>query len=362
MNQVNNKLEKYYCNTCNYNTSKKANLDKHLLTASHKNQCLLTKIDKKVATNYDCSLCMFTCTHSSQYKRHVVTIKHINKLNTDTSKNPDIKTYACRKCQKEYEKYNSYWRHESKCNFDPIDGSSELYSSTISKLLLENQELRNFIIEQSQERNEESKERNEETKEMMKMMVEQNNKLLELSKSNVNNNNSNNTVNGNLNNNRFNINVFLNEKCKDAMNFKDFIQNIDVTYEDLENNGKLGFVAGITKIFLDNLKQIDIFERPIHCTDVKRETMYIKEEDKWEKEEDKNKLSKAITEISRKSVSKLCQLNNENKEEYEDGDSEMSNKTLLITKNSIAGYNREAYSEKIIKTIAKETMVSKDLF
>ena len=304
--------------------------------------------------NYNCKVCNYNNNKKTNLDRHLATIKHKNKLNNDTSKVSDIKTYSCRKCQKEYEKYNSYWRHESKCNFDPIDESSELYSSTISKLLLENKELRNFIIEQSQERNEESKE-------MIKIMVDQNNKLLELSKSNVNNNNSNNTVNGNVNNNKFNINLFLNDKCKDAMNLKDFIQNIQVTCEDVENNGELGFVAGMTKIFLDNLKQIDIFDRPIHCTDVKRETMYIKEEDKWEKEEDKKKLSSAISEISKKSMSKFLKMTEEN-EEFEDMDSPFSIRSISMHQNSIAGYNREVYADKIIKTIAKETMIAKDIF
>ena len=311
--------------------------------------------------NYNCKLCNYNNNKKTNLDRHLATIKHKNKLNTDKFKNSEIKTYSCRKCQKEYEKYNSYWRHESKCNFDPIDESSELYSNTISKLLLENKELRNFIIEQSQERNEESKERNEETKEMMKMMVDQNNKLLELSKSNVNNTNSNNPVNGNVNNNKFNINLFLNEKCKDAMNLKDFIQNIQVTCEDVENNGELGFVAGMTKIFLDNLKQIDIFDRPIHCTDVKRETMYIKEEDKWEKEEDKKKLSSAISEISKKSMSKFLKMTEEN-QEFEDMDSPFSIRSISMHQNSIAGYNKEVYADKIIKTIAKETMIAKDIF
>ena len=348
----------YNCKLCDYNTDKKANFDRHIITVKHKNNL---NIENRV-TIYDCSLCGVSCNNIYQLNLHIDTINHKNKLIFNNSRNI-IKTYSCRKCQKEYEKYNSYWRHEAKCNFDPIDESSELYSNTISKLLLENKELHNFIIEQTKERNEETKERNEESKEMIKMMVDQNNKLLELSKSNVNNNNSNNTINGNVNNtNKFNINLFLNEKCKDAMNLKDFIHNIQVTYEDIENNGELGFVAGMTKIFLDNLKQIDIFDRPIHCTDVKRETMYIKEEDKWEKEEDKKKLSRAITEISRKSLCKLIEMTDENPEEFKDMDSPFSVRSLSIQQNSIAGYNREVYADKIIKTIAKETMIEKHIF
>ena len=110
----------------------------------------------------------------------------------------------------------------------------------------------------------------------------------------------NNTINGNVINNRFNINMFLNNECKDAINFSEFIDRIEVSHADLENNAELGFVNGMSKILLDNLKQLSVYERPIHCTDLKRETMYIKDEDRWQKEEDNKKLSNAIQEVLRR--------------------------------------------------------------
>jgi hypothetical protein len=167
--------------------------------------------------------------------------------------------------------------------------------------------------------------------------------------------NSNNTIN---NNNKFNINIFLNEQCKDALNFTEFVKNIEISYQDLENNAQLGFVQGISKIFMDNLKQLGINERPIHCTDVKRETMYIKDEDKWTKEVDDSKLQKAIQTVSYKSMGKLMEWKQENPD-YQDADSEFSKRCMDIQRQSLAGSDREVYYPKVIHVLAKETMVDK---
>jgi len=169
---------------------------------------------------------------------------------------------------------------------------------------------------------------------------------------------TNNTVTNTNNNQKFNINVFLNEQCKDAINFSDFIKNIEVSREDLENNAQLGFVNGISKIIIDNLKQLRVNERPIHCTDLKRETMYIKDDDKWTKEEDYGKLNSAIQTITRKSVVTLLKWKDENPD-YQDNDSEFSSRCIVIQQQSMAGYDRDTYYPKVIKAIAKEVVVDK---
>ena len=170
---------------------------------------------------------------------------------------------------------------------------------------------------------------------------------------------NNTTINQTNNNNqKFNINIFLNEQCKDAINFADFIKNIEISHQDLENNAQLGFVSGISKIFLDNLKQLGVNERPFHCTDTKRETMYIKDEDKWTKEADDSKLQKAIQTVSYRSLGKLQEWKQENPE-YQDINSEFSEKCLDMQRNTIAGRNREVYYPKVIHVLAKETMVDK---
>ena len=162
-------------------------------------------------------------------------------------------------------------------------------------------------------------------------------------------------INTNSNNtNNFNVSVFLNEHCKNAINFSDFIDNICVTHEDLQNNAQLGFVGGISKIITDNLKQLTLHERPIHCTDVKRETMYIKDENTWQKDKElvQEKLNRAIQEVSRKSVVSLMKWKQSNPD-YADMDSDFSTLCLSMQQQSIAGMNREKFYPKVIHRIAE---------
>ena len=121
----------------------------------------------------------------------------------------------------------------------------------------------------------------------------------------------------------------------------------------------MGFIDGISKILMDNLKQLSVYERPIHCTDIKREIMYIKDEDRWQKEENDTKLQNAIQEVSRKSVSTLSNWKESNPKEYEDADSEFSNKCLAIQQHSIAGNNRDNYYQKVIKNVAKDIQIDR---
>ncbi len=160
------------------------------------------------------------------------------------------------------------------------------------------------------------------------------------------------------NNKAFNVHLYLNDQCKDAINFSDFVKSIEVSHDDLENNAQLGFVNGVSKIIIDRLRTMSKTERPIHCTDVKRETMYIKDDDKWNKEEDSTKLNKAIQTVTVKSVGKLTEWKQENPD-YEDMDSAFSNRCITIQQQSMAGHNREVYYPKVIHAIAREVMVGK---
>jgi hypothetical protein len=222
--------------------------------------------------------------------------------------------------------------------------------------LADNIELRNLIVEQTKITTNKMSETNDTINKVIEQNADMMNKAIEINKTTVTNNN--NTVNGNVNNqtNKFNINVFLNEQCKDAMNLSDFIKGIDVTREDLENNAQLGFVGGISKIFLDNLRQLSVNERPIHCTDLKRETMYIKDDDKWTKETGPAKLNTAILTISQKSARTLLDWKKDNPD-YNNHDSEFCTRCIVIQRNSMAGYDRDTYYPKVIKAIAKEVMV-----
>jgi hypothetical protein len=237
-------------------------------------------------------------------------------------------------------KHKNTEKHKMKeAAIQKIEPSSDSDLMTIVKQLLsQNNELKNFIIEQA----------NEHKRETFEIV----NKVLDTVKPSIAN-----TINNN-NNQKFNINVFLNEQCKDAMNFSDFVKNLTVSREDLENNAQLGFVDGVSKILIDSLKQLDKTERPIHCTDMKRETMYIKDEDKWNKEEDATKINKAIQEVTRKSMISLLDWKGENPD-YKDRDSEFSERCIVIQQQSMAAHNRDTYFPKVAKLVAKEVVLDK---
>ncbi len=319
--------------------------------------CVLAKIkssDIQMPQTFNCEKCAYSCNKLSNWDKHIKTRKHISE--------PNHNKFECRVCN--YTTYNRSQldRHkltkkhkinDSQCSLisdeelpqvtKPADKPDSELMIIIKQLLTQNNELKNFIIEQA----------NEHKKDTVDIIT----KVIEQTKSN--------TINGNItatttnNNQKFNINLFLNETCKNAINFSDFIKNIEVSREDLENNAQLGFVSGVSKILIDSLKQLDKTERPIHCTDLKRETMYIKDDDKWNKEEDSSKLNKAIQEVTRKSMGTLMNWKEENPD-YKDRDSEFSNRCIVIQQQSMAGYDRETYYPKVIKAVAKEIIIDKD--
>ena len=151
-------------------------------------------------------------------------------------------------------------------------------------------------------------------------------------------------------------NLFLNDKCKDAINFSDFIDRIEISHDDLENNRELGFVNGVTKILMDNLNTMNLYERPIHCTDTKRETLYIKDADEWKKEDGGVKLESAIQEVSRKSIRSLIDWKNENPD-YDDLDSDFSKKCIEIQQQSCGSVNKTKTYPKIIQNIARNNTI-----
>ena len=292
-------------------------------------------------TDFFCEKCDYTCRDSSNWAKHLTTNKHLGKVKVSKELlTCDLCDYTCCK-QSIMNKHMNTEKHKMK--EAATQKPAPDYATIITQLLSQNNELKNFIIEQV----------NDHKKETAEIM----NKVIETVKtSNTNNITANTNINNNNQTNKFNINVFLNEQCKDAMNFSDFIKNIDVSREDLENNAQLGFVGGISKIILDNLRQLSKTERPIHCTDLKRETMYIKDDDKWTKETGPAKLNTAIQTITQKSTRTLLDWKKVNPD-YGDHDSEFSNKCIVIQRNSMAGYDRETYYPKVIRAIAKEVMV-----
>ena len=286
---------------------------------------MMTQKTPKTPLEYSCEKCDFKCCNKKDYKRHLATDKHKMMTNDDTRMPENPKAYIC-ECGKSYKYRQGLSVHKKKCtakNVITVMDNDTPSDPTFEYLLQENKEMKQMIME------------------MMGKMG----------------NTTNNITNNNQQNNHFNINMFLNETCKDAINFSDFIDRIEISHDDLENNAQLGFVNGMTKILMDNLKLLTLHERPIHCTDVKRETMYIKEENKWNKDHSVEILENAIQEVSRKSMQSLSQWKKSNPE-YNDMDSEFSRKCIPMQQNSMGLCNKESFYPKIIHNLAKENAIS----
>jgi len=289
----------------------------------------------KNAKIFLCNECNFTCSKLSDFERHKMTAKHKILTNTynknaENAENGKIQIYAC-ECGKQYKHRQSLNNHKKKCINKNTNESNIMKKEDI--------DYKNLLIQAMKQ----MREQQEDIRKRDELMIQMVNKI----GSTTNNINTS-----------FNINMFLNEKCKNAINFSEFIDRIEVSQNDLENNAQLGFVKGITKILMDNLNQLTLYERPIHCTDEKRETLYIKDNDKWDKECSDKKLEGAIQEVSRKSIGSLLQWKQTNPE-YENMDSYFSNQCLVIQKQSLAGEKKNVYYPKIIHNIAKESIINK---
>ena len=300
------------------------------------------KNPKKSQKKYYCNICDVSTCHKNDFNKHLLTAKHngIHDRYIKSQKNP-IKSqfnlassFQCI-CGKIYKYSQGLSKHKMKCSF--VDGSPESESTTLITV-----PTNNFISQ------------NPHNNDLLIELIKHNNELqkqiIEMAKEPK-------TIN-NTNNIQFNIHQFLNETCKNAPNFSDFIDNIQVTYCDLENNAKLGFVDGMTKVIVDHLKLLAFSDRPIHCTDVKRETIYVKEEDQWEKEKSKEAIQRGIQEITRKNMCQLYEWREENPE-YEDMETELGEKSIVLQQNLMAGGKRDEFYPKIIKNIAKETILDK---
>ena len=337
----------FNCIVCDYNTCKKSSYEKHLSTAKH---IKLMASCSKVA-QYGCKICDYTTCKKSSYDKHLVSSKH-KKLLKSCSKvaqycENENKTYACEQCDKTYKSYVGLWKHRKTCK-------DKGNSVVTSEICLEDLTDKNVII----------------------MLVKQNAELLEMVKngtnnvlanSNINNNNTttncinnlNNNSNNNNNNKTFNLNFFLNETCKNAMNISDFIESMQIKLSDLESFGTLGYVESISKIIIKHLKALDETIRPIHCTDKKRETVYVKDEDKWEKDENKTHIRKAINCVANENMKLIPQWKAKNPD-YLDSSSIQSDKYNNMVIEVLGGDDESKVSEeKIIRKIAKEIVINK---
>ena len=308
-------VKKYTCESCDYNTSKQCDYTKHLSTLKHKTQVLGDISCEKVACAYECN------------------------------------------CGKKYNHASSLWNHKQKCNFlsqdknmcSPIqyDISSETQTNLILELVKQNQEFKDLLIQQSSQ------------------MMEQNKTIIEVAKnSQINNtiNNNNNIDNSHSHNKTFNLQFFLNETCKDAMNMKDFIKSLELSLPELEKMGEIGFAEGMSRVFVNRLNSLDITKRPIHCSDIKREIIHIKDDNKWERDNaNLDRLRKIIKQLTHKNILKVDDWKKANPgcTEY---NSRKNDQCLRINMEAIGPVDEDGGKRdfgKIIRRVAENTAIDK---
>jgi len=305
----------------------------------------VAKNSEKVADEFYCKKCDYKCSRKFNWNKHLLTSKHLEVTQVIAgddfvAKSSKISSiYSCEFCKKEYGSRNGLWKHKKICSQDKSNTQKD-----------------------DDEDDDEIS-----TKKLILLMLQQNNKvqdaLIEMSKqismtNNYNNNTSNtnnNSHNQTTNNNSFNLQFFLNETCKNAMNITDFANSIKLQLSDLISVGELGYVEGISNIIVKNLNALDITQRPVHCTDKKRETIYIKDADKWEKDEDDKKLKKFIRTIAFKNQNLFPKFK-EKYPDYNDSESIRSDQYSKIVIESLDDSNPEK-QEKIIKNISKAVTI-----
>ncbi len=307
---------------------------------------------RKVASEFSCEMCDYLCYNKFNYNKHLSTRKHIK--NNQTNENVLNKIFTCGNCNNTYKHQSSLCKHKRTCNKPddtPVAETPNTLPTVETPSPTETHILIN-LIKEIVKNNEETQRMQLETQRIQLESQRQNQELqkqvIELCK-NGTHNTINNTVT-NSNNKSFNLNFFLNEQCKNAINFNEFVNSIKVSQEDLMNTGQVGFVSGISKILIDQLNELGTYERPIHCTDLKRETLYIKENNEWNKEADDTKLRTAIQEVSRKSMGTLIDWKRTNPD-YADMESKFSQDCLSMQRNSIAGCDRDTLYPRVVKEL-----------
>jgi hypothetical protein len=309
-----------------------------------------TILVQKVPIFYSCEYCDYITSRKSQYTRHVKTSKHQNVTTSVTNETEKVpKEYPCL-CGNLFNNRTTLWRHKKKCD---ITKESENITINVEeeKSNIQSGEFNAEMILELLKQNQEFKD----------LIVEQNKKILELvSTVNITNNNITNN-NNNTTNNKFNLNVFLNETCKDALNLSDFLESLILSLTDFENFGPLGYCGGISNILVNGLNKLDIRKRPIHCSDLKREVIHIKNNDTWHKDDDKKQMIKAIKAIEHKNVKQMTLWAKANPE-YKDPNHKKSDLYTKLIDQSLCDTDKEKALKnynKIIRAVAKEILVDK---
>ena len=303
----------YHCKTCDYVTSKQSNYDKHLTTSKHKKSYIQLQNDTNIVQNV------------AQNVAQNITQNIIHKC----------------ECGRNYKHRQGLWKHKQTC---------EVLNAEIEP-----------IDEEEPEKTDKDKDVEKEL--LVTFMKEMKDTMIEMFKHmQPNNTTTMSHSHNNSHNKTFNLQFFLNEQCKDALNIDEFVSSIKIKLSDLEDTGRLGYVEGISRILIKNLKNLDTFKRPIHCSDLKREVLYIKSDDKWEKEDGNNEqIRNAIKQVANQNIRQIPVWSNEYPE-CKDPTSKKNDQYLKIVSNALSGISSEEQTKnvtQIIKNVAKEVVIDK---
>jgi len=311
------------------------------------NNCEQKKNQKKDSF-YKCIDCHFICCKKSNYETHLLTLKHKKRTKLNIFEQKQIKkchNIVCNNCEKTFNSRSGLWYHAKKCQKcqkmpNNIKHEDSLQITQGSQPINDTKELTELVLKLV-----------EQNKELTKQIIE----ISQTPTTQVNNN-----INSN---NKFNLNVFLNEKCKNAVNISDFVDSLVVSIKDLEETSRLGYAEGISKIFINALKRLDIYERPVHCSDLKREILYVKDKNKWEKEdEEKKTLTNAIKCVAHKNIQQIA-IWQKLHPDYSDPESKTNDKYMKIICEAMSGDTIEEQQKnysKVIKNITKEVVIDKN--
>jgi hypothetical protein len=281
----------------------------------------------KICHRFFCKKCEYKTNKKSSFDAHLLSIKH----NLTTPLLPTCKIYNCSNCSKSFTDRAGLWRHRKKIcvtsEITILPNNTKQLTDLVMKLVDQNQELSKQLVELSKNY-----------------------------KPNTTNN-----VNNNCNNS-FNLNFYLNDTCKDAININEFVDSLVLSVNDLEETARIGYANGISKIFINGLQKLDVSKRPLHCSDLKRNTLYVKNENQWIKETDeKPMLTKAIKQVANKNIKNIFEWQKSNPE-YNDPDSKQNDKYNKIICESMSGSSKEEQLknyEKIVSNVVKEVVIEK---
>ena len=305
----------------------------------------------KNAKYFNCINCLFNCSKQSDWNRHILTRKHHLSINGNILELKETaKDNQCDICNKYYKTNSGLWKHKKHCaekEKEKEKDKEELFTKDdkIEILIKENIDFKNIILDLVKNNGDFQKQ----TLDMQKQMID----VCKTS-------GTNNSYNNNSHNKTFNMQVFLNEKCKDAMNIMDFVNSMTLQLSDLEDVGELGYVEGISKIIIRKLNEMDVYKRPIHCSDIKREVMYVRDDDIWEKENSTyDKLRKAIKHITKKNGDLMIPWRDQNPQ-CMNNRHRLNDVYLRIMNQSMGGKGEFVDSEnKIIKKLSKAVYIDK---